>query len=34
MRSTIALRTASTPWPVFADIWRISLGSMPKVDWS
>lgn len=33
IRSTTAWSTASTPFPVFAEICSISAGSIPKVDW-
>jgi hypothetical protein len=32
IRATMALRTSSTPCPVFADTWRTSAGSIPNVD--
>lgn len=34
MRFTMALRTDSVPRPVLAEIWRVSDGSIPKVDLS
>lgn len=32
MRFTIASKIDSTPFPVLAEMWIISEGSMPKVD--